>query len=627
MKIERPLTLYERLCTKFGFLPVDFLVFKRKEYEEAISFSNLEITPKQIFSFAILSSFLFFLSFFLVFSMLNLLSITTLLFTILTTALLFYYLLVYPFHYSKIFRVRASSEMVLAIIYMTVSMKISPNLENAVKFAAKNLRGPLGFDLRRMLWKVYTDTSHSFEYYYDKFIEKWKLENSEFSQALYLIKASTYQSPEKALRSLEEAVKVMIQGTRDRMKKYAMELNTPITLINALGILLPILTLTLLPLVSIFVSGFHPLLLVLAYNILLPFFVYMFALSYLEKIPYSFSPKNINIPISSEWRIIEKALPFIVSVFLFSLSAYILYHTPPENILEIVISSTLLAFSLIFGTGLYIFLYSFKRKIFREKIVKIEREFSTVLFYLGQKIASGYPLELAIKEIVSRYPNFEISKFFGKVYFNIKNLGMSLEKAVFDEKEGAIKKFPSDLIENVMHAIVEISKRGMSVASRAMVMISSYLRYLKEVEITLRETTAETTSTLELQGKLLAPLVAGIVVSLSGIIEKVVTQLGKVIGRLTPQISSYTFSLSVPFLSLGEGIPLFLFEIILGVYLIEIVYIIGTFVGFIKYGDDKIMKRYTIGEYLLLSSFIFLLVTISTFIIFNGLINIESLLP
>ena len=55
MKIERPLTLYERLCTKLGFLPVDFLVFKRKEYEEAISFSNLEITPKQIFSFAILS--------------------------------------------------------------------------------------------------------------------------------------------------------------------------------------------------------------------------------------------------------------------------------------------------------------------------------------------------------------------------------------------------------------------------------------------------------------------------------------------------------------------------------------------------------------------------------------------
>ncbi len=621
-------TTYEKICKIFGKIPIPPWETLRVKYKECIEFANLEITPEQAFSTSIFVPLLLSTILLLTFYVTNTLSFSTIFFAISISLLTFYYLLQYPIHYSKIFRVKASSEMMLAIIYMTVSMKISPNLERAVKFAAENLRGPLALDLKKMLWKVYADRSHSFEYYFDKFIEKWKVENSEFSEALDLIKSSLTQSPENAEKMLDQAVNTMMSGTKERMKKYVLELNTPLTLINSLGILLPILALTLVPIASMFMGElFHPLFLVLIYNIFLPVFVYLFAMGYLERVPYSWR----GIEISKKYAKIEFIVPFLITIPLLSFSILKLVNIQEKFSLEVLAFSTLLVVSLFLGIFSYFFIYSYRRKKIREEISLMEDEFSIVLFRIGQKISSGLPIEIAIEEVVSKSRQFKITKFFQKILFNIKNLGMSLERAIFDEKEGAIKDYPSYLIENVMRAVLSISKRGSFAGARAMIIISTYLKNLKDVEMTLREVTAETTSSLELQGMLLAPLATGIVISLSALILKIGVGLENVFTKLANQFSvpgltgigsTAIFSLW----SVENSIPFYIFELIVGVYLIEVILIIGSFVSFIKFGDDKVMRSYTIARFLFFSILIFPFASLGIYKIFEGLINFEMFL-
>ncbi len=621
-------TTYEKICKIFGKIPIPPWKTLRVKYKECIEFANLEITPEQAFSTSIFVPLLLSTILLLTFYVTNTLSFSTIFFAISISLLTFYYLLQYPIHYSKIFRVKASSEMMLAIIYMTVSMKISPNLERAVKFAAENLRGPLALDLKKMLWKVYADRSHSFEYYFDKFIEKWKVENSEFSEALDLIKSSLAQPPENAEKMLDQAVNTMTSGTKERMKKYVLELNTPLTLINSLGILLPILALTLVPIASMFIGElFHPLFLVLIYNIFLPVFVYLFAMGYLERVPYSWR----GIEISKKYTKIEFIVPFLITIPLLSFSILKLVNIQEKFSLEVLAFSTLLVVSLFLGIFSYFFIYSYRRKKIREEISLMEDEFSIVLFRIGQKISSGLPIEIAIEEVVSKSRQFKITKFFQKILFNIRNLGMSLERAIFDEKEGAIKDYPSYLIENVMRAVLSISKRGSFAGARAMIIISTYLKNLKDAEMTLREVTAETTSTLELQGMLLAPLATGIVISLSALILKIGVGLGNVFTKLANQFSlpgltgmgsTAIFSLW----SVESSIPFYIFELIVGVYLIEVILIIGSFVSFIKFGDDKVMRSYTIARFLFFSIFIFPFASLGIYKIFEGLINFEMFL-
>ena len=84
-----------------------------------------------------------------------------------------------------------------------------------------------------------------------------------------------------------------------------------------------------------------------------------------------------------------------------------------------------------------------------------------VLFQLGNQLTRGIPFETTLRNVTPQIRNLRISKFFDRVLYNIETFGMTLEQAVFDETQGAIHDYPSKLIKAIMHAVVEISKRGM----------------------------------------------------------------------------------------------------------------------------------------------------------------------
>src|SRR3989338_9059842 len=172
----KKLRLYERLCeASEKILPLS-PPFKgmNEKYKESIQFSHLKITPKGAFSLAILTMLAVFIVSLVALVLLNAFTLSSILLSLALSSIALYFLVIHPNHYATVFRINASSEMVLATIYMSISMHLSPNLENAIKFASRNLKGALSIDLRELLWGVYTRKYDKIEDALDYFIEKWK---------------------------------------------------------------------------------------------------------------------------------------------------------------------------------------------------------------------------------------------------------------------------------------------------------------------------------------------------------------------------------------------------------------------------------------------------------------------
>ncbi len=637
-QLAKKRTFYERLCgISEKILPLEPTKGLRQKYSESIVFSHLNITPKGAFSFALLSILAVFVVSLVALVILNSFTVSSIIFSLFLAAIAFYFTVTYPNHYATVFRINASSEMVLATIYMSISMHLSPNLENAIKFASKNLKGALSIDLRELLWKVYTRKYDKIEDALDYFIEKWKRDSKEFAESIYLIKNSGAESQEKRERFLDEAVSVMLDGTKERMRLYARQLKEPVTILNALGILLPIIGLVFFPIVSLFLPELiQPIFLALGYDFFLPLIVFLFMNSYLEKRPYSLHQPDLSKhPEFVTVKFYEKpyTIPLLVSLPFIALGMINIVGERGVFSSSLLFFSTLITGGIFAGFIAYTYL-SVKRKLkIRREIFDIENEFAESLFQLGSMVLRGAPLETALRRIKEDIKNFKISQFFDKILYNIEAFGMTFENAIFDKRYGAINYYPSSIVESAMHVIVETSKKGMQSASKSMVIISKYLKDMHAVDEDLKQMLEEVTSTMGIQSVILAPLSAGVVVTIAAIMTRLLISLGE---ALTSVYSSIGSALG-PAGGVGTGvissivnlnaiIPIHGFQLIVGIYLVEIVTIIAITLSTLTNGEESLMKRLTISKLLLYSCIVYFVTLMLTYYLFTSVISIEKLI-
>jgi len=638
-QLAKKLTFYERLCQiSEKILPIS-PPFKglAEKYKESIEFSHLKITPKGAFSLSLLATLSVFIISLIALVILNSFTSSSIILSLILAVIAFFFLVTYPNHYATVFRINASSEMVLATIYMSIAMQLSPNLENAIRFASRNLKGSLSIDLRELLWSVYTRKYDKIEDALDSFIGKWKRDSKEFSESIYLIKNSGAESQEKRERFLDEAVSVMLGGTKERMRLYARQLKEPVTILNALGILLPIIGLVFFPIVSLFLPELiQPVFLVIGYDFFLPLIVFLFMNSYLEKRPYSLHQPDLSRhPDFSVVKFYEKPyiIPLIVSLPLIGLG---LINIIGEKGL---FSFSLLAYSMLITLGLFlgIIIYSYlsvKRKLkIRKEIADIESEFAEALFQLGSMVFRGTPLETALRRIKEDIKNLKIAQFFDRILYNIETFGLTFENAIFDKTYGAIIYYPSSIIESTMHIIVETSKKGMQSASKSMVIISKYMKDMHEVDEDLKNMMDEVTSTMSIQSIILAPLSAGVVVTIAAIMTRLLITLGEALTSIYSGIGSSLgpaggvgTDVVSSIVNLSAIIPIHGFQLIVGIYLVEIVTIIAITLSTITNGEESLLKRLTISKVLLYSGIVYFITLLLTYYMFTSVISIEKLI-
>ncbi len=234
----------------------------------------------------------------------------------------------------------------------------------------------------------------------------------------------------------------------------------------------------------------------------------------------------------------------------------------------------------------------------RNKTKELELEFSSSLFQLGNRLADGIPAEIAFGKIASILKGTSAGQFFSYVNYNIQQFGMDVEQAIFNRERGAIKYFPSDLIKTSMEILVESVKKGLKVASKAMISISQYAKNIHTIEERLKDLLADIVSGMQSNMSFLAPLLSAIVIGLAGMITQILNQLISLIqaGEITGEVA---FGLSAETIlnlfNVTSMIPPYTLQIIVGIYLIEIIFILTKALVMIDRGEDRLSEKWQLA--------------------------------
>lgn len=586
----------------------------------------------------------------------------------------------YPNYLATTWRMKASNQMVLSIFYISTFMRQNSNLELAVDFAAEHLSPPLSLDLKKIIWDVETHKSNSVKESLDEYLEFWKKHNREYVESMHLIISSLYETSEsRRLDALDKALEVILEETEEKMMHYAHNLKTPLDTLNMLGIVLPVLGLVILPLMVSFmpeVKWYH---LAAVYNIVLPVAVYYLGKNILATRPSGYGHvdlttrqgfqkmTNVNMKFGKKDMVFDaKSIAVFVFIILFFIGIFpLLLHLVEPDFDLVVISSeggavitqlsniddpiivqhyfqgyrdngkgriigpfglgaTLLSLFVPLALGLAIGLYyKFKSsdviKI-RERTKKLEDEFASALFQLGNRLGDGLPPEMAFSKVSAVMEGTVSGDFFMRVSINIRKLGMSVRRAIFDKKEGAINDYPSNLIETSMKILIESAKKGSLVASQALINVSNYVKRMHRVDERLRDLMTDVVSSMRAQVKFLTPIIAGVVIGITSMITTILGSLSQHMESLQ-DIGTDGAAGGIQAAGLLEmfnaGVPTYYFQVIVGIYVVQIIYILTVISNGIMNGSDKLNEKYELGKNMITSTLLYIFIAGIVILIFN----------
>jgi hypothetical protein len=665
---------YEKACNFSGnLLKIKADPKKAVKVQKDLDVCHLNITPSGVTSFAILAAlFVIVVGSLTTFALPVLFGAEPMIFFV--VFFLFGGLLMipalqrFPSFMANTWRMKASNQMVQSIFYLVTYMRHTSNLERAIGFAADHLEAPLSLDFRKILWDVETQKFSTIKDSANTYLEFWKEWDKEFVEAFHLIESSLFESSEeRRLSLLDKALDVILNGTYENMLHYAHNLKAPMTMLHMLGVILPILGLVILPLIVGFMTTntgpiTMAIYIAMLYNVTLPIGVYYLGKNILSKRPAGYGQtdigkkegmkrfRNVNLSFGKKFSLSINPFYFAAMVLIVGLligfSPLIIhavdadfeiqnsegkiklmdYVCPPDTNCPPTdksgpygLGASVLSLVVILGLGLSIGLfYSLRSKNVikvRERTKSLEDEFSSALFQLGNRLGDGIPAELAFGKVAETMQGTTSGDFFNLAEKNILKLGMSLEEAIFNQKVGAIAHFPSKVIESSMKVLIESIKKGPRIAAQALLSMSRYIKEIHRVEERLKDLMSDIISSMKSQIKFLTPAIAGIVIGITAMISTILTKLS---AQLTEFGSGQELGSTSELMSIfGIGIPTFYFQIVVGVYIVQIVYILTILSNGIENGADKLGERYALGKNLINSTLLYCFLAGLVMILFN----------
>ncbi|MGD1061235.1 MAG: hypothetical protein ABR879_07235 [Methanomassiliicoccales archaeon] len=150
-------------------------------------------------------------------------------------------------------RMDAEEQMILreapsVIGTMVMSMHIRPSVEMALK-AASAREGALADRLRHSAWKVLAKESEGMDDAVFEVASDLSERNDSVRQALHLLLSTAHESGRESInRLLDRASHVVTDGVRESTDRYVSSLATPTMVLFAVGVLVPVLLFTMVPL-------------------------------------------------------------------------------------------------------------------------------------------------------------------------------------------------------------------------------------------------------------------------------------------------------------------------------------------------------------------------------------------
>jgi len=671
------LSRYEKWCRSLGsFVKIKTSLKDSARIERDLAIAHLDLTSQEVAGLAFFSFIgVFLLAAIVSIAIFFITSSIPILFFVLMIVMaifLYYYFSTMPARLATKWKLKASSQMVPAVLYTVIYMKHTSNIERAINFVSQHVEAPLALDFKKILWDVQTGKFSSVKDSLDAYLDFWRDSNMEFVESFHLIESSLFEPNEaRRIQILERALRVILDGVYEKMLKYTHTIKAPLTNLYMIGITLPTLGLPLIVLASTLLGGMiKSVHLFVIFNIIVPFFVFYLTMQVMLKRPGGYGETSLLEKNPYYYKYASKKPYYIAALicapfFILGLLPLIVGYTPiPEwlglttagHIFDFPFSSLGISFfsgnffgfrgegsSLTgpFGLGsvlLSLFIpfslamfFSLSFSLRTKELIKardqtkdLEEEFNSSLFTLGNRIGDGTPAEIAFAKVAESVKGQRTEEFFKIVNTNIQSMGMGLEEAIFNNKRGALVYYPSNLIATSMRILIESAKKGLSVAAESLMSISEYVRNIQKINERLRDLLADVVSDMKSNMTFLAPLLAGIVVGLSAMITGILAQLTDLKNSIGAGDATAIGNIGsmIDLFKIENLIPPYFLQISIGLYIVEIIFILTATLVTIDSGEDKLKQTYEIGKNLIIGGTLYLIVALVSVLVLAGIANV-----
>ena len=471
-------------------------------------------------------------------------------------------------------RTRSLGGVPAFVSYMSMSMRINPNLERATFFTAENLENELGRSLRQALGRFHLRVHASVGEALSWFANRWR-RSGELNRSICLLQNSASERTEDArFRTLDRALELSLQGMRDRMREFAVWIRLPTLLIYSMGVLLPLVLVAILPVLATVSLNVGLSEIFAIYCIALPIAVYSLSRWTLAKRPSASPLPEVPIEASGARALMLAGIP-AASLIVAGLAAPVVDDA----------RFLLILWGAVLGASLYLHLTTARAFKHRGLVERMENEFEDALAQLGNLISEGRPAEDAFERVADATRGGELSRVFAKVSANVRLGGMGLRASLFNPEGGALRGVHSKTIRNVLGLLVDLIERSTRVAGMAILRTADHLRKLKRVELEVRRSLSEVVSSMRSVALFFAPLIASVISRIQGVIAS---------------------RGGVGFISFGSVQPAaFLF--VLGLYTVLLAAILSLYATEIEFGDDSLARRVAMARALPIALAVFTL--------------------
>lgn len=379
-----------------------------------------------------------------------------------------------------------------------LSMRLSPTPERAAVFAARSDDGTLANDLAGHV----RQTRHTARSGLSTFGETWADLFPSLRRSLALVSAAG-QAPERDRdRLLDRALTVVLEGTREQMQAFAVQIRAPATALYAFGVLLPLALVALLPAAGAAGVVVTPLSVVFLYNLLLPGVLVVASAWLLARRPVAFPPPNVT----SDHPDVTDTTAYAVGAGCLTAIAGWVAVTPVFPSWGPPIAALGL------GCGVALWLQYYPVITVYEQVREVEAGLSDALALIGRRVVNGRAVETAIADTAG-----ELDGAMGEVLSAGARQQRQLQVGVHEAflgRYGALDTVPSSRVRGSIALVALATDEGRP-AGGALLALAEHVEDLQRIEREATHSLAQVCGTLSSTAMVFGPLVAGATVALA----------------------------------------------------------------------------------------------------------------
>ena len=581
---------FVRYCNRVGRLSSGQ---PSEELRYAVDFLGWDTVPKRVLAAAKVSmilSFMILLAAIVVAASAGF-SPMPLVFALPLSVLVFFLMTEWPKSLAKQKATDALNSAPYLVTQIAVSLKQNPNLENALGFVADHNDGKIVKDIRKSLWLMWTGVVKSPYEALRDVAKKWSRHSLGFQRSVQLIISSFQEQNLKGkVETLDKAINVMLDDITEKMNEYALSLHIPTLILFSIGTIVPLMVISLFPIVSFFGFQVSPMTItVFLFATLMGCYVYSDVV--LRKRPATVM-SVIEVP------------PAPVSVAPMAVAAMVLISIP--SMLFVLrelgvalfgpmawMADTLGGLALTWGIGIGAAFYAYRTssgvRARMKKVRELESQFIDGLYHLKNRLSDGRPIESALENTRDLLGNLPIAEFFGRLVNRMKRRSMSLSEAMEAENP------ESKLMVFVFKLITDSLKEGRKAAATTAEVVHQYLMRMKGIEKELNTMLNKPLSMMKATILFFAPMVCGIIVVL---FEMITRTIAKTQGEFVTGFGVNSFFL-MPVMNSAA------LSLVVGVYSLALNYVLLRYITRVQSGMDTSAFRYELARSLPVTLIVF----------------------